>query len=46
MRARMRAVRERMEAWLEENCERGAGLKGMLVKMEGAIKERRRKVGR
>ena len=39
----MRACRERMEGWLEENCERGVGLKGMIAKMESAIRERRRK---
>ena len=39
----MRACRERMEGWLEENCERGVGLKGMIGRMEGAIRERRRK---
>lgn len=39
----MRACRERMEVWLEENCERGVGLKGMISRMEGAIRERKRK---
>ena len=39
----IRACRERMEGWLEENCERGVGLKGMVARMEGAIRERRRK---
>ncbi|KAK3724398.1 protein kinase [Vermiconidia calcicola] len=39
----MRACRERMEAWLEENCERGVGLKAMIGRMEGLIRERRRK---
>ncbi|CAK3905587.1 related to mitotic checkpoint serine threonine kinase [Lecanosticta acicola] len=39
----MRACRESMEAWLEENCERGLGLKGMVTRMEGAIREKRRK---
>ena len=39
----LRACRDRMEAWLEENCERGVGLKGMIARMEGAIRERRRK---
>ncbi|KAH9845856.1 mitotic checkpoint serine/threonine protein kinase [Teratosphaeria destructans] len=42
----MRRCRERMEAWLEEGCERGVGLKGMVVRMEGLIRERRRKGGR
>ena len=39
----LRACRERMEGWLEENCERGVGLKGVIGKMEGAIRERQRK---
>ena len=39
----MRGCRERMEGWLEENCERGVGLKGMIWRMEGLIRERRRK---
>lgn len=39
----MRQCRERMESWLEENCERGVGLKGMISRMEGAIRERKRK---
>ncbi|KAK5138031.1 hypothetical protein LTR08_005828 [Meristemomyces frigidus] len=42
----MRAVRERMEGWLEENCERGVGLKGVIGRMEGAIRERRRRGGK
>ena len=42
----MRAVRERMEAWLEENCEKGVGLKGMIARMESLIRERRRRVGK
>ena len=42
----MRAVRERMESWLEENCERGIGLKGMIGRMESLIRERRRRVGK
>ena len=39
----MRSCRERMEGWLEENCERGVGLKGMISRMEGAIRDRKRK---
>ncbi|SMQ51639.1 unnamed protein product [Zymoseptoria tritici ST99CH_3D7] len=39
----MRACRERMEAWIEENCERGVGLKGMISRMESAIREKRRR---
>jgi checkpoint serine/threonine-protein kinase len=42
----MRACRERMEAWIEENCERGTGLKGMISRMESAIREKRRKAGK
>ncbi|EME42243.1 hypothetical protein DOTSEDRAFT_73163 [Dothistroma septosporum NZE10] len=39
----MRHCRERMEAWLEENCEKGVGLKGMIGRMEAAIRERKKK---
>jgi len=39
----MRGCRERMEAWLEEHCERGVGLKGMITRMEVALREKRRK---
>ena len=39
----LRACRERMESWLEENCERGVGLKGMIGRMKAAIRDRRRK---
>lgn len=39
----MRACRERMEGCLEENCERGVGLKGMVARMEAVIRDRRRK---
>ena len=42
----LRACREKMEGWLEENCERGVGLKGMIARMETLIKERRRKGGK
>lgn len=42
----MRSVRERMEGWLEENCERGVGLKGMVGRMEGLLRERRKKGGK
>lgn len=38
----MRGVREKMELFLESNCEKGVGLKGLLRRMEGAVKERRR----
>lgn len=36
----MKDVREKMESWLEANCERGVGLKGMVRKMEEAVKRR------
>jgi checkpoint serine/threonine-protein kinase len=36
----MKAVRGKMEDWLEENCERGVGLKGMIKKMEKGVKAR------
>ena len=32
----MRRVRERMEAWLEENCERGVGLKSLIGRLESS----------
>ncbi|TFB05841.1 Checkpoint serine/threonine-protein kinase BUB1 [Trichoderma ghanense] len=37
----MRSIRERMEAWLEENCERGAGLKALMGRVEAFVKSRR-----
>ncbi|KAH4254764.1 hypothetical protein HBI26_008360 [Parastagonospora nodorum] len=36
----MKVVREKMEIWLEENCERGVGLKALVRKMEEAVKRR------
>lgn len=39
----MRACREKMEAWLENNCEKGIGLKGMISKLECVIKEKKRR---
>lgn len=39
----LRSCRERMEGWLEENCERGIGLKGMIMKMEAAVREKKRR---
>lgn len=39
----MKACREQMETWLEDNCERGIGLKGMIGRMEGLIRDRKRK---
>lgn len=38
---RLRAVREKMEAWLEANCERGVGLKGLMAKVEAWAKGRK-----
>ncbi|KAF1356543.1 hypothetical protein BDV97DRAFT_287621 [Delphinella strobiligena] len=40
--AGMRDVRVKMESWLEQNCERGVGLKAMVRKMEEAVKARKR----
>lgn len=37
----MRSVRERMEEWLEANCERGVGLKSLMGKVEAFAKSRR-----
>lgn len=37
----MRSIRERMEAWLEDHCERGAGLKAMMGRVEAFVKSRR-----
>ncbi|ROV99951.1 hypothetical protein VMCG_06260 [Cytospora schulzeri] len=37
----MGAVRERMEDWLERNCERGVGLKSMFGRVEAAARARR-----
>ena len=36
----MKEVREKMETWLEGNCERGVGLKALVRKMEEAVKRR------
>ncbi|KAF2206418.1 hypothetical protein CERZMDRAFT_8445, partial [Cercospora zeae-maydis SCOH1-5] len=36
----LKEVRERMEVWLEANCEKGVGLKGMVLRMEAALRER------
>lgn len=38
----LRAVREKMEVFLESNCEKGMGLKGQLRRLEAAVRERRR----
>ncbi|ROW10849.1 hypothetical protein VPNG_05345 [Cytospora leucostoma] len=37
----MGIVRERMEDWLEKNCERGVGLKSMFGRVEAAARARR-----
>ncbi|TLD20713.1 hypothetical protein PspLS_08448, partial [Pyricularia sp. CBS 133598] len=37
----MKSVRERMEAWLEGNCERGVGLKSLMGKVEVWAKGRK-----
>ncbi|KAI1433037.1 Mad3/BUB1 homology region 1-domain-containing protein [Xylaria sp. CBS 124048] len=34
----LRAVRESMEAWLEANCEKGIGLRGLLTRVEAWAK--------
>jgi checkpoint serine/threonine-protein kinase len=40
---KMRGLREKMELWLEENSERGVGLKGTIARMEIIIRERKRR---
>lgn len=42
----MRGLRMKMEGWVEENCERGMGLKGMIGRMEGITREKMRRSGR
>jgi checkpoint serine/threonine-protein kinase len=42
----MRSLRLKMEGWVEENCERGMGLKGMIARMEAITKEKLRRNGR
>lgn len=37
----MRGVRQRMERWLEENCERGVGLKAHVGRLEAFAKSRK-----
>jgi checkpoint serine/threonine-protein kinase len=37
----MKGVREGMEVWLEGNCERGVGLRGLVGKVEGFAKGRK-----
>lgn len=36
----MKEVREKMEDWLEANCEKGVGLKALVRRMEEAVKKR------
>ncbi|KAF4977750.1 hypothetical protein FZEAL_5769 [Fusarium zealandicum] len=38
----MRVVRERMESWLEANCERGVGLKSVMGRLEAAFGKSRK----
>jgi checkpoint serine/threonine-protein kinase len=38
----MRRVRGQMEEWLVSQCEKGVGLKGLIRRMEGGLRERRR----
>ncbi|KAM0563832.1 hypothetical protein ACHAPJ_000038 [Fusarium lateritium] len=38
----MKSVRERMETWLEANCERGVGLKSVMGKLEAAFGKNRK----
>ena len=42
----MRSLRLKMEGWVEENCERGMGLKGMIGRMEAITKEKMRRHAR
>jgi checkpoint serine/threonine-protein kinase len=37
----MKRVRERMEEWLESNCERGVGLKSLMAKIESSAKSKK-----
>jgi checkpoint serine/threonine-protein kinase len=37
----MKTVREKMEVWLEANCERGVGLRGMMGKVEAWARGRK-----
>lgn len=39
----LKAVREAMEVWLEENSERGVGLRSTIRRMESAVAARKRK---
>lgn len=42
-RIALRTCRERMEGWLEENCERGIVIKGMIMKLQAAVREKKRR---
>jgi checkpoint serine/threonine-protein kinase len=42
----LRGLRMKMEGWVEENCERGMGLKGMIARMEAITREKMRRSGR
>ncbi|KAI1096144.1 Mad3/BUB1 homology region 1-domain-containing protein [Rostrohypoxylon terebratum] len=37
----LRRVREKMEKWLEANCEKGVGLRGLMARVEGMARARR-----
>ncbi|KAI8965895.1 Mad3/BUB1 homology region 1-domain-containing protein [Daldinia sp. FL1419] len=37
----LRRVRERMERWLEGNCEKGVGLRGLMARVEAMARSRR-----
>lgn len=37
----LRRVRERMERWLEGNCEKGVGLRNLVARVEGMARSRR-----
>ncbi len=37
----LRRVRERMERWLEDNCERGVGLRALMARVEAMAKGRK-----
>jgi checkpoint serine/threonine-protein kinase len=36
----MKDIREKMEVWLESNCEKGVGLKALVRRMEESVKKR------
>ena len=38
----LKSLRERMEQWLEENCEKGVGLKGLVRRAEALVQGRRK----